>query len=235
MAVKGFNQSNSRDTFAYYRRYDRKTIYYRIDKDVLLRLLGEYEELLCSEIETDERFLGLDEKILIQHSLKYMEYDNKEKWKYFLESFCVEYVVFNGFKTFPPHIYKTGKGFVNGFTSIFDKGIESFLGNGKLGGLTIDAKKKTRIVEKSDRVYYITLNIDDFEKIFSKVLISKKTGSYLAQETLAAFLNERFPDSTDYDDKERKKVLKKMLLASLDEGVISLLNQQEIEKVNSFY
>lgn len=89
--------------------------------------------------------------------------------------------------------------------------------------------------QKPEGVYHITLNIDDFKNIFSEVLVAKKTGSYLAQETLATFLNERFPNCTEYNDIERKKVLKKMLLASLDESVISLLNQHEIEKVNAFY
>lgn len=105
-------------------------------------MIGEDDELTCSEIESDERFRNFDEKILLQHSLKYMEYDNKAKWKYYLEDFCIECVVFNGFKSFPPHIYKTGKGFVNGFTPILEKGIMTFLGEGRLGGLVIDSEKK---------------------------------------------------------------------------------------------
>ena len=235
MAINYFNQSNSKDTFAYYSKNNNKTIYYKIDKSVLLRLIGEDDELTCSEIESDERFRNFDEKILLQHSLKYMEYDNKAKWKYYLEDFCIECVVFNGFKSFPPHIYKTGKGFVNGFTPILEKGIMTFLGEGRLGGLVIDSEKKTSISQKPKGIYHIILNIEDFKNIFSEVLVAKKTGSYLAQETLATFLNERFPNCTEYNDIERKKVLKKMLLAALDESVISILNQHEIEKVNVFY
>lgn len=236
MATTNFNESNSKDTFVFYiKQSNGKCKYYKINKSELLHLLGILEDLECKEIEERQEFKNLDEKILVKKSKQFLEFDGRDKWKYYIEDFIVDFILFSGFKKFPVHMYKTGKGFVNGFGTIFEKGLNLFLGEKRIQGICIDSQKKTAISSKQENGYTIIINIADFEILFTEVNSVKKTGGYLAQETLAKFLCEKFPDESEYSDKERNKLLKKMLMTSLDEGVIPFLSKKELDELDKFY
>lgn len=236
MAIINFNNSNSKDTFAFYvKQSNCKCKYYKIYKSELLNLLHIYEELDCKEIEECQAFRNLDEKNLIAKSTLFLEFDGKDTWKYYIEDYIVDSILFRGFKEFPMHMYKAGKGFVNGFGNILEKGLNLFLGEKKVHSICIDSQKKTSLSKGKNGEYIIIINVEDFDKLFSEVNSVKKTGGYLAQETLAKFLCEKFPDESEYSDKERNKLLKKMLMTSLDEGVIPFLDKKELDELDKFY
>ena len=129
MEIIGFNEANSEKYFLFYAKENKKRLYYRIGNDELREMLM-LDPMSSKEVEETEEFKKSDKMTIVAKSSLYAEYDWNKNWKYYMQQFIVPYIIFEGYSVsdFPPHVYRSGIGFTNGFTNIFVSGINAFLG-----------------------------------------------------------------------------------------------------------
>ncbi|MBD5535837.1 MAG: DUF4263 domain-containing protein [Lachnospiraceae bacterium] len=239
MEIVGFNEANSEKYFLFYLKENKKRLYYRIGNDELRAILF-LDQMSSKEIEETEEFKNIDGKTIVDKSILYAEYDGNKHWKYYMQQFIVPYIIFEGYSAsdFPPHVYRSGIGFTNGFMNIFVSGINAFLGKDNalcIEEFYIKKNADTSIRKIPNKGYKLILGENDFEELFTAVGIGKQFGNRMSQNAVSEFFHKKFPDKSQYKEENRGKELKRILISAMDESVVGLLTKEELIKVENFY
>lgn len=239
MEIVGFNEANSERYFLFYIKENRKRLYYRIGNDELRDILL-LDQMSSKEIEDTQEFKNIDEKTLVNKSNLYAEYDGNKNWKYYMQQFIVPYIIFEGYSSsdFPPHVYRSGIGFTNGFMNIFVSGINAFLGKDndmRIEEIYIKKNADTSIRKMPNKGYKLILGENDFEELFTAVGVGKQFGNRMSQNAVSEFFHKKFPDKSQYTEENRGKELKKIFLSAMDDSVVGLMTKEELIKVENFY
>lgn len=237
MKIKGFNEANSESLFLFFEEKETEKIYYRINLEQLCELL-EIEHMSSKDVEDTAEYKSFDKEMLLKKSEAYAWYDkNLKSWKYNLQQFMVAYVFFDGYNNseFPPHLYKSGKGFTAGFGKVFQNGIIDFIGEGIIEELHISKNDATTIKKIRNKGYKLTLSANDYEALFSEVSIKKQIGGRISQTAVTEFFHKQFPKNSKYDEKSNGKELKKVFLASMNDSIISAFTKNELAVVEKFF
>lgn len=239
MEIIGFNEANSEKYFLFYAKENKKRLYYRIGNDELREMLM-LDPMSSKEVEETEEYKKSDKMTIVAKSSLYAEYDGNKNWKYYMQQFIVPYIIFEGYSVsdFPPHVYRSGIGFTNGFTNIFVSGINAFLGKKDalcIEELYIKKGADTTIRKIPNKGYKLVLGESDFEELFTAVGVGKQFGNRMSQNAVSEFFHKKFPDKSQYKEENRGKELKRIFLSAMDESVVGLLTKEELTKVEEFY